>query len=188
MMKIFSFHLGLAGGFLLLCSGVQAQSFSVDTTITPTTDSYSYTFTLNYDQAGAVQGLTDSIYDWTFYIDPSTPPPTAIALPTGWKYSYNQTSGQFDYYTEGANGFGSGDFGLEVLQPGQSLQGFGLTTPAVPDVSIAFATDKQFNQDATVATLPTSVPNPVPESSSALALGIGIAGLCLLAFRRAHRV
>lgn len=118
------------------------QSFSVDTTVTQTTSQYTYAFTLNYDQAGAVLGLTDPIYDWTFFIDPASPAPTAITLPTGWKDTYDSTSGEFDFYTEGPNGFGNGDFGPDVIQPGQSLSGFGLTTPAAPDLSIAYATDE----------------------------------------------
>jgi len=172
---------------LVLSAPSHGQSFSVDTTVTQTASQYTYAFTLNYDQAGAVQGLTNPIYDWTFYIDPNLPTPTAIALPTGWKDTYDPTSGQFDFYTEGPNGFGNGDFGPNVILAGQSLSGFGLTTPAAPDVSIASVTDELFNQDATTAMLPTSAPAPVPEASTVLSLGLGMVGLGILAFRRRAR-
>jgi hypothetical protein len=153
-----------------LASPSQSQSFSVGTTVAQNGGQYSYAFTLNYDQAGQVQTLTDSIYDWSFFVDPATPLPTDIKTPAGWIYSYDPASGQFDFYTEGPNGFGNGDFGPDVILPGASLSGFGLTTPAAPDQSIAFATDEQFNQDATTATLPTSIPL-VPEASTWQSLG-----------------
>lgn len=161
-----------------------SQSFSIVTSDVAHGSNYDYSFTLNYDQAGAVQGLTGSIYDWSFNVDPASPAPTQVLLPTGWKYSYNAASGQFDFYTEGPTGFGNGDFGPDVIQPGQSLAGFGLTTPAAPDLSIAFATDEQFNQDATTATLPTSVPAPVPEAGTRQTLGALLLLGGLLAVRR----
>ena len=161
-----------------------AQSFSVVTTVTQTASQYTYGFTLNYDQIGAGIGLTDPIYDWTFFIDPTLPMPTAIALPTGWKDTYDLTSGQFDFYTEGPNGFGNGDFGPNVILPGRSLSGFGLTTSAAPNLSIASATDEQFNQDSTVAMLPTTAPAPVPEVSTWQSLGALLLLGGLLAVRR----
>ena len=168
----------------LFCGRSYAQSFSVATNTAPIGNSYSYAFTLNYDQAGQAQTLTDKIYDWSFSIDPSISAPTQVLLPTGWKSTYDATSGQFDFYTEGPNGFGNGDFGTNVIQPGQLLSGFGLTTPAAPDLSIAFATDEQFNQDAVTATLPTTIPAAVPEASTAMSLGLGILTLLLLTVRR----
>jgi len=176
----------------LLASGVlslpaYSQSFSVSTTVTQAASQYAYNFTLNYDQAGQVQALTDKVWDWSFYMDIATPAPTNVAVPTGWNYSYDPESGQFDFYTEGPNGFGSGDFGAYVIQPGQSLSGFGLTTTAAPDLSIAFATDEQFNQDAATATLPTTVPAAVPEASTAVSLGVGLLPLLAFAVRRQLR-
>ena len=47
-----------------------------------------------------------------------------------------------------------------------------MTTPDTPDVSIAFDTDDQFNQDATTATLPTTLPAAVPEVSAWQSLGM----------------
>lgn len=170
---------------MLLCVTSFAQNFTVDTSVSQITGGlYSYGFTLNYDQAATSQTLTDSIYDWSFTMDSGIPTPTNIVTPTGWKYSYDATSGQFDFYTEGPNGFGNGDFGPDVIQPGQSLAGFGLTTPAAPDLSIAFATDEQFSQDATIATLPTSVPAPVPEASTWQSMGALLLLGGLLAVRR----
>ena len=174
----------IAAILLLLISAVHAQSFSIDTTVTQNATQYSYAFTLNYDQAGQAQTLTDKIYDWSFSIDTSLSAPTQVLLPTGWKSTYDPTSGQFDFYTEGPNGFGNGDFGNNVIQPGQSLSGFGLTTPAAPDLSIAFATDEQFNQDATIATLPTTTPAAVPEPSTITTFSIGALSLLLFAVRR----
>ena len=142
------------------------QSFSVGTVVTQAADQYSYVFTLNYDQMGAAQSLTDNIWDWNFYVDPSLPTPSDIMTPTGWKSTYDTSSGQVDFYTEGPNGFGSGDFGSDVLLPGHSLSGFGLTTLAAPNLSIAFVTDQQFNQDAATAILPTTLPAAVPEFST----------------------
>ena len=168
----------------LLTSPSHSQSFSVNTAVTQAASLYGYAFTLNYDQAGQVQTLTESIYDWSFTMDAGIPAPTNIVTPTGWKYSYDATSGQFDFYTEGPTGFGSGDFGPNVIQPGQSLAGFGLTTPAAPDLSIAFAADERFNQDATTATLPTSVPAPVPEVTTWQSLGALLVLGGLLAVRR----
>lgn len=144
---------------------------------------YDYSFTLNYDQAGQSQTLTDPIYDWSFTVEPNTPLPTNIVSPTGWKYSYDPNSGQFDWYTEGPNGFGNGDFGPNVVQPSSSLSGFALTTPAAPDLSIAFATDEQFNQDATTATLPTAIA-AAPEPSALAVWGSGGLLLCGLVIRR----
>ena len=153
----------------------QSQSFSVVTSTAADGLNYDYSFTLNYDQAGTVLSLTDPIYDWTFYMDPTVSAPTQVLLPIGWKYNYDSGSGQFDFYTEGPSGFGNGDFGPDVIQPGASLAGFGLTTPAAPDQSIAFATDEQFNQDSTLATLPTSIPAAVPEASTTVSLGLLLA-------------
>ncbi len=161
----------LAATFVLSLPS-HSQSFSVATSAVADGPNYDYSFTLNYDQLGQSQILTDNIYGWSFIMDPAASVPTQILLPTGWKSSFDSTSGQFDFYTEGPTGFGSGDFGPNVVQPGQSLSGFGLTTPAAPDLSIAFATDEQFNQDATIATLPTTVPAAVPESSPAVSLGL----------------
>lgn len=186
MIKKLSGKLVLTGTLLLLCYSTHAQSFSVDTAVTQMADQYSYAFTLNYDQAGQVQTLTDSIYDWSFTMDLGIPTPTNVVTPTGWKYSYDATSGQFDFYTEGPNGFGNGDFGTNVILPSQSLSGFGLTTPAAPDLSIAFATDEKFNQDATTATLPTSVPAPVPETSTWQSLGALLLLGGLLGLRRSR--
>ena len=169
---------------VVLPQPVHSQSFSVDTTVTQEASQYTYNFTLNYDQAGQVQALADKVWDWSFYMDASGPLPIDVAVPTGWKESYDPASGQFDFYTEGPNGFGNGDFGAYVIQPGQSLSGFGLTTAAAPDLSIAFATDEQFNQDATTATLPTTLPAAVPEASTAVSLGIGILPLLLVTVRR----
>jgi len=165
------------------------QSFSVDTAVTQTAGQYSYAFTLNYDQTGATQSLTDNVWDWTFYVDPSLPTLTDITTPTGWKSSFDASSGQVDFYTEGPNGFGSGDFGSYVILPGQSLSGFGLTTPAAPDSSIAYATDVQYNQDAAVALLPGSVPAAVPEASASVSLGVLLAlgGVGVMARRRMQR-
>lgn len=115
-------------------------------------------------------------------MDPAVPAPTDVILPTGWKYTYDQTGGEFDFYTEGPNGFGSGDFGNSVIQPGQSLSGFGLTTAAAPDLSVAFATDEAFNQDANVATLPTTT--PAPEPGAWAVLGVGSLAIGLLTVRR----
>jgi len=148
------------------------QSFSVDTAVTQAADQYSYAFTLNYDQIRTAQSLTDNVWDWNFYVDPSLPTPTDIMTPTGWKSTYDTSSGHVDFYTEGPNGFGSGDFGSDVLLPGQSLSGFGLTTPAAPNLSIAFATDEQFNQDAATAILPTTQPAAVPEFSTNRTLAV----------------
>ncbi len=173
-------------GLLLACILIvpaRSQSFSVDTTVTPDGAQYDYAFTLNYDQAGQAQTLTDPIYDWNFFLDPSVPTPTAIALPTGWKYTYDPTSGQFDFYTEGPTGFGNSDFGSYVIQPGASLPGFGLTTPAAPDQSIAFATDEQFNQDANIATLPVATPEP----SVWAVMGVGALAGGIMALRRRAR-
>lgn len=182
--------LGITIFFLLavcvLSPPAHSQSFSINTAVTQTASLYSYSFTLNYDQIGQVQTLTDSIYDWSFLIAPGVPPPTDITLPTGWKYSYDLISGQSDFYTEGPKGFGNGDFGPNVILPGQSLSGFGLTTPAAPDLSTAFATDEQFNQDATSATLPTAVPAPVPEVSTWQSLGAFLLLGGMLAIRRPH--
>jgi len=166
-----------------------SQSFSVDTNVSQSTSLYSYAFTLNYDQAGAVQSLTDNIWDWSFDIDPSLPTPMDITTPTGWLSSYDATSGQFDFYTEGPNGAGNGDFGNYVILPGQSLSGFGLTTPAAPDSSIAFATDVQYNQDATLAILPTTVPAAVPEVSTFASFGalLFLGGAGVVARRRMRR-
>ena len=183
MKKLYS-RLLLTGTLLLLCCNAHAQSFSVDTIVTQNATQYSYAFTLNYDQAGQVQTLTDKIYDWSFSIDPTLSAPTQVLLPTGWKSTYDATSGQFDFYTEGPSGFGSGDFGNDVIQPGQSLAGFGLTTPAAPDLSIAFATDEQFNQDAVTATLPTTTPAAVPEPSTITTFSVGALSLLLFAVRR----
>ena len=169
---------------VVLIKPATAQSFSIDTLVIQNVALYNYKFTLNYDQAGQAQTLTDKIYDWSFSIDPSLSAPTQVVLPTGWKSTYDPTSGQFDFYTEGPNGFGSGDFGDNVIQPGQSLSGFGLTTPAAPDLSIAFATDEQFNQDATIATLPTTTPAAVPEPSTITTFSIGALSLLLFAVRR----
>lgn len=165
------------------------QSFSVDTNVSQSASLYSYGFTLNYDQAGQNPLLTDNIWDWTLYIDPSLPTPTDITTPTGWLSSYDPTSGQFDFYTEGPSGFANGDFGNYVILPGQSLSGFGLTTPAAPDSSIAFATDVQYNQDATLATLPTTVPAAVPEASTSASFGVLLllGGVGVVARRRMRR-
>jgi len=186
MKRLFD-RLVLIGTLSLLCCNAYAQSFSVGTAVTQTADRYSYVFTLNYDQAGTTQSLTDPIYDWSFSIDPALSAPTQVLLPTGWKDSYDPISGQFDFYTEGPNGFGGGDFGAYIIQPGQSLSGFGLTTAAAPDLSIAFATDEQFNQDAATATLPTTVPAAVPEASTAVSLGVGLLPLLAFAVRRQLR-
>lgn len=161
-----------------------SQSFSVATSAVVDSSNYDYSFTLNYDQAGIVQSLTDPIYDWSFTMDPAASAPTQVILPIGWNYSFDPTSGQFDFYTQGPTGFGNSDFGPNVVQPGQSLSGFGLTTPNAPDLSIAFATDEQFNQDATTATLPTTMPAAVPEVSTWQSLGIMVVLGGMLAFRR----
>ena len=122
-------------------------------------------------------------------MNPGTPTPTDIITPTGWQYTYDGSSGQFDFFTQGPNGFGNGDFGPDVIQPGQSLSGFGLTTPAAPDLSIAFATDEQFNQDANTATLPTQVPAAVPEASTFASFGalLFLGGVGLAAREQARR-
>ena len=170
---------------MLLCVSAFAQNFTLDTSVTPPADDlYSYSFTVNYVQDVTPGTLTDAMYDWYFSIDPSLSAPTQVVLPTGWKSTYDATSGQFDFYTEGPNGFGSGDFGNNVIQPGHSLSGFGLTTPAAPDLSIAFATDEQFNQDAVTATLPTTTPAAVPEPSTITTFSIGALSLLLFAVRR----
>ena len=172
---------------LVLTSASYAQSFSIATLTAANGSNFDYLFTLNYDQLGSVQTLTDPIYDWSFSIDPALSAPTQVLLPNGWEDSYDPASGQFDFYTEGPNGFGGGDFGAYIIQPGQSLSGFGLTTAAAPDLSIAFATDEQFNQDATTATLPTTVPAAVPEASTAVSLGVGLLPLLAFAVRRQLR-
>ena len=167
---------------LLSCCAARSQSFSVSTAVTPDGVQYVFGFTLNYDQTGAVQSLADNMWDWTFYMDPSIPIPTAVALPTGWKYAYDTTGGEFDFYTEGPGGFGNGDFGPDVILPGESLSGFGLTSPAAPDLSIAFTTDEQYNQDANIVTLPTTV--PAPEPSAYLIVGLGTLLLGVMAYGR----
>ena len=189
MIKKLCSNLVLAGTLLSLCFSAHAQSFSVNTAVTQTADQYSYAFTLNYDQMGTVQTLTDNVWDWNFYVDPSLPTPTGITTPMGWKSTYDASSGQVDFYTEGPNGFGSGDFGSYVLLPGQSLAGFGLTTPAAPDSSVAYATDVLYNQDATVALLPGAVPVAVPEASASVSLGVLLAlgGVGIVARRRIRR-
>lgn len=172
---------------LVLAVPSHSQSFSVATNAVADGANYDYQFTLTYDQSGQNPLLTDPIYDWSFSIDPTLPAPTQVLLPAGWKDIYDPTSGQFDFYTEGPNGFGNGDFGAYIIQPGQSLSGFGLTTAAAPDLSIAFATDEQFNQDAATATLPTTVPAAVPEASTAVSLGVGLLPLLAFAVRRQLR-
>ena len=165
---------------LALSAPGQSQSFSVATSDVPDGTNYDYSFTLNYDQAGAAQTLTAPIFDWSFFVDPAFPAPTQVLLPAGWQDTYDPTSGQFDFFTQGPNGFGNGDFGSDVIQPGQSLSGFGLTTPDAPGLSIATATDEQFNQDSSLATLPTTVaPAAVPEPSPLTLVSLGLAVLAL---------
>ena len=171
----------LVGGLLcgMLCGPSIAQSFSVATVTTSIGSSYNYAFALNYDQAGQVQGLTDNIWEWSFYLDPNTLIPTGISSPTGWKYLYTANTGEFDWYTEGPNGYGSGDFGNDVITPSSSLNGFQFSSPLPPDISVAMAYDQQFNSDANVATLPVA-PTPVPEAGTATGLGLGILPILLL--------
>ena len=166
-----------------------SQSFSVATDVVQTDSQYNYVFTLAYDQAGQVQALADNIWNWAFYVDPSLPTPTDVTTPMGWKSTYDASSGQVDFYTEGPNGFGSGDFGSYVLLPGQSLAGFGLTTPAAPDSSVAYATDVLYNRDAALASLPGAVPVAVPEASASVSLGVLLAlgGVGIVARRRIRR-
>lgn len=167
----------------LPCGRSFAQSFSVATNTTPVGSAYSYAFTLNYDQAGDVQALTDNIWEWSFYLEPNTPIPVDVSSPSGWKFLYTATTGEFDWYTEGPNGYAAGDFGKSVIIPGGSLSGFQLTTPLPPDVSVVTAYDQQFNSDANTATLPAA-PAAVPEASTAVSLGIGLLSLLLVAMRR----
>ena len=162
-----------------------AQSFSLDTSVMPDGSQFDYAFTLNYDQQGIAQALTDNIWDWSFYVDPTAPAPTDVVTPVGWQYNYDPNSGELDLYTQGPNGFGSGDFGPNVILPGDLLSGFAMTTADAPDLSVAFADDVQFNQDDALATLPTSplAPPPsgvaVPEPSSTALAGLGLTMLTL---------
>ena len=172
MKKISAFCLFAATGVIssLLCAPCIGQSFSVDTTTTQFNGAYDYAFTLNYDQAGQVQGLTDNIWEWSFYLDPNTPIPTDISSPIGWESLYTPETGEFDWYTEGPNGFAGGDFGTNVIISGNSLNGFQLTTPLSPDLSLATAYDEQFNSDISLAILPVA-PAAVPEASTWQSLG-----------------
>lgn len=177
----------VAGGLLciLLCGRSFAQSFSVATNTAPIGNSYSYAFTLNYDQAGQVQALTDNIWEWSFFLDPNTPVPTDISSPTGWKYLYTANTGEFDWYTEGPNGYAMGDFGNNIITPGNSLSGYQFSSPLPPDISVATAYDQQFNTDANIATLPVT-PSAVPEASTAISFGI-LPLLLLAGYRRVKR-
>lgn len=175
-------------GSLLGSQRASAQDFTTQTFVTPAAGGqYSYMFTLSYDQAGGGTALTDNIWEWSFFLEPNTPEPTTIVAPSGWQAIYTPATGEFDWYTEGPNGFGSGDFGPNTVAPGTSLGGFGLTSPLAPDTSVAFAYDRQFNADATVATLPVGIAAvPEPGGAAVWTSGAIVTGI-FLARRRLRR-
>lgn len=132
----------------------RAQAFSLSTQTTAISSGYQYAFTLNYDRVGDLQQITGPMWQWTFYLEPNSPAPTGVTSPTGWQFLYKPTTGECVWYTEGANGWGSGDYGAATLAPGGSLTGFALSTPVPPDSSMVQGYDTAMNMDAATATLP----------------------------------
>ncbi|MGV3615851.1 MAG: PEP-CTERM sorting domain-containing protein [Fimbriimonas sp.] len=117
--------------------------------------------------------LTTPIWQWSFESEPGLLQPTAVSTPTGWSYNYDPESGIFQWYTEGPNGWSTGDFGSNTIPLGESLSGFRLTSPLAPDLSIAEAIDTDFNSDFSLATVPVQAV-PEPTTITAVALGAGI--------------
>ncbi len=171
---------------LVLCSSgaARSQSFSISTDSNLSGDVYSYEFTVNYGQAGAGQPLIDDIWTWSFFLEPDTSEPTDIMSPTGWLHTYKPGTGELVWYTEGPNGWASGDFGNRVIRVGESLSGFRFRTPLEPGLSLAFAYDTQFNFDANAAILPTTL--AIPEPGTWALIGCGAFNLGLMALRRCY--
>ncbi len=143
---------------LAVCMGalvpVYAQSFSVNTSATPSSGGYLYEFTLRYDKPGDLKSLTAGIWQWSFAMAPWTPLPTAVESPVGWKYQYKPETGEFCWYTEGTNGWVAGDYGATTLPASGSLAGFRMTMPFGPQDNLAYAFDTAGNQDSNAATIP----------------------------------
>jgi hypothetical protein len=162
-----------------------AQSYSIATDIQDNGGLLQYNFTLNYDRLGEENPLTDPIWGWTFNIPTDFGEPTNVVSPEGWTFYFDPNLGDCMWYTEGPDGWMSGDFGSHTIQPGSSLGGFSLSTPLLPAFGLVTATDASFNEDYAVANLPAVV-DPVPEPTTLVGFGV-LAGLAALRRRGSRK-
>jgi len=85
---------------------------------------YAYNFTLNND-------CGNPIWEWRIHLDPSLPFPTSVTAPSGWTGEIVQTvDGPYvRWYTQGPNGWSSGDYGNNTIPEPGSLGGFTFNIP-----------------------------------------------------------
>ena len=91
----------------------------------------------------------DPIWEWRIDLDPEGPQPTTVTAPPGWQGEvvWDVLNHYVRWYTQGENGWASGDFGTATIAQDQSLSGFGFQL-AQPLTSCAYsATDTSLRLD-----------------------------------------
>jgi len=174
--------------FLILAVNSYAQGFTINTDVAPASGLNEYRFTLDYFSSGSNQTLQSDVWQWSFFLDTDVPSPTSVVSPSGWQHTYDPSSGEFIWFTEGPQGAVNGDYGSYVLSVGNQLSGFILRSSLEPDLSIAFATDTQANTDLNFVTLPANLPSSaVPEPNATLYLGASALGLLSIVWGHKRR-
>lgn len=132
------------------------QSYRVETTTAPQNGGTAYTFQLVL-QAGPetdAAKLNNNIWQWGFYLPMAPLPFDSVETPTGWKWRFEGESGLLSFYTEGDEGWGSGDFGGFTVPMSATLNGFKLWSPFPPTESLIQAFDTNWNQETNLGNIP----------------------------------
>ncbi|GMV89381.1 MAG: hypothetical protein AMXMBFR81_23120 [Chthonomonas sp.] len=173
-----TFHLDLTrrflalGAALALAGTVTPQSYRVETSTSAQNGGTAYTFNLVF-QTGSEPGaavLNTNIWQWGFYLPLAPLPFDNVEVPDGWKWKHDAETGLFSFYTEGGDGWGTGDFGLATVPMGGSRGGFKLWSPFPPTDSVVQAFDVNWNQEHNLGSIPGA-----PSALVTLTLG-GVTG------------
>jgi len=103
---------------------VRPAGVDVSFDLVESADGKTFNFTLKNVQGAA-------LWEWRVGLDGDQPQPTAVSAPPGWKWDvvWSMDERAVRFWTEGPNGWASGDFGQSVIPEGGSLSGFSFTIP-----------------------------------------------------------
>lgn len=149
-------RLSFFGALLATSLPAIPQGYRVETTTSPLNGGTSYAFRLVFQpgpETDAVK-LNNNIWQWGFHMPMAPLAYDSVETPTGWKWRFEGESGLFSFYTEGDDGWGTGDFGAYTVPQNGTLSGFTLWSPYQPVESVVQAFDINWNREPNLANIP----------------------------------
>ena len=121
---------------------VRSSGTDITYSLRPSGDNTDYNFTL-----ANVNGAP--IWEWRIEFGSDAPEPVSASAPPGWEFEilYNESVKYVRWYTEGSEGWISGDFSSNTIAQGNSLAGFAVQVTARPEQCAYTVTDTDMKID-----------------------------------------